>query len=449
MDFNYYLITLSDTSNQNANETLLRNIKELGSELKSKLEGGILIFSPKLECIESAKALDREVTFSKFELIENFFDSETIPKSEFLTNYDITPMCVGDVSLNESAKYFFSFLESHDKEGSCLILLLDENWFEKLRPYCKSIRNYGLANFCSLENYRPELEYDNSGYINDIQKTLPINFRSYNFGRRIGTLENSLNFLSSNQGRVQMISDSIEHTQASNVSIHEIITSFEVDAIKKSLDSIKENLKENENILKSYEDIANTYADVNTNLELHEIQISRFFYDENEEKWRLRLINDTKLNFFNVDIVIVETQVPICNFNIIQSECTVWKTLDLEYTEDYYGVHLVALSQNIIITPSFYVAPFKLQAVANQENNTIEFTLINYSRSKIDNILLALSNKYTPELFENINSEYKGKTHLTLNFEELKSFYAFAFYENKKISNELEIVFNNQSEDHR
>ena len=131
-----------------------------------------------------------------------------------------------------------------------------------------------------------------------------------------------------------------------------------------------------------------------------------------------------------------------------------WKETGLKYDENLYNKHLIAISQNVIVSADpFLIAPYKLdysnEPMIEQNDNGLSaayyLVLKNYSKKVLDKICLTSPDYIVAYEFEYPNIGYKQETVLQATFvfdftnkkEMAEKYKIFAYSGNEKISSDL------------
>ena len=217
--------------------------------------------------------------------------------------------------------------------------------------------------------------------------------------------------------------------------------------MEEQLKVIAEGMKKVSYYINYFEDIGQTYSDPNGDIGDKKITIDRFMYNEEKENWRIRIVNQSDIDFRNVDVFKVETREKMCTFAIIQQNCIVWKDIKLEYGEDLYGLHLIAISKGIIISDNpFLIAPYKLSNPDNRgvdgDDSKIELLikLKNCSMKLLPDLCLAIPNEIEPMKFENSNIGYLDTTELWVPLSSDRNYNIFAYSGDTKITPDLQLI---------
>ena len=193
------------------------------------------------------------------------------------------------------------------------------------------------------------------------------------------------------------------------------------------------------------------------------LRIDKFFWHKDLDQWRIRIVNDTDFYYHNVSIFKVETKEEICHFSVVQPHCKLWKETGIPYSEDLYGLHLIAISQDqIVMKDPFLITPCKLmyynepgldivQGDDPEENaggvyeGIYELVLKNYSLKQFENLRLARPDQHQATEFPDQSFEYGDKVEVAIkvkfdfntNPEIYENFKIFAFSGDEKISWDL------------
>ncbi|OMJ67543.1 hypothetical protein SteCoe_35260 [Stentor coeruleus] len=459
------LIAVSQTSDNPAPSETYQNINNLVDINRDRFSGQIcLAFSPKNECIDCASILDQKINIQNFVMISNFFsDSARAEYHDFVRNNNISSITLQQQLLANNMTELIKVMDFDSKEGT-LILIMDDAWFDMFRNMCSPPRVFGNVSISIFGQHGDiedleDINVETEDLVRAVQECYTKDLKLDNFGDRklaAETVKKVFEEIPELAENIQEEVEKIVETQLATKRISSNISTFDIDTIEKNVKTLKETALKIGKVLNYAEDMMNTYQEPPKEQIQGEskIIIDKFFYEEDIKQWKIRISNDTKIDFHNVYIVIVEEKKIICKFELVQNSCKMWKETGLKYDEKLYNKHLIAISQNVIISNDpFLIAPYKLNY--NQEpyveenengiNATYYLVLKNYSKKVLEKICLTSPDYIIPYEFEYPNISYKQETTLQATFvfdftnkkDMAEKYKIFAYSENEKVSSDL------------
>lgn len=465
MNHGIVFIAVSQTSDNPASSETLDNIHSLIDMNINRFSGEIcLAFSPKHECIDCAFVLDQKVNISNFAMINNFSPgSSNAINHEFVRINNITSITLQHQLLANNMTELIKVFDLEQKDGT-LVLLIDEAWLEMFKDLCFPPRVLGNISISIYDQHSDVEDIDGSAaeaedLVRTVQECYTKDLKLDNFkDRKVAAEDVKIVFekIPELAENIQEEVEKIVETQLATKRISSNISTFDIDTIEKNVKTLKETCSKIEKVLEYAEDMMRTYQEPPKELIENDskITIDKFFYEEDIKQWKIRLSNSTKIDFHNVYIVIVEEKKVICKFELVQNNCKMWKETGLKYDENLYNKHLIAISQNVIISAyPFLIAPYKLNYTSDPtiEQNDSGLTAIyylvlkNYSKKVLDKICLTSPEYIMAYEFEYPNIAYKQETSLQATFtfdfnnkkEMAEKYTIFAYSGNEKVSSDL------------
>ena len=455
------LISVDNTRDQHAESDLVNSINSIAQVVGPKLKGKpFLIFSPKQECVDCAEVLDSTLRFVNYMVIENFHTDTTKYKAHpFVSKRGISGLTLKPNFFDNNYNELFNTIQMDCEEGS-VVLIVDEEWSDRLKEFCRTTKTFGHAKLSSFSRNMPAEPVGNlvpqgvprgaAGNDKEIffkfQNNLIPEFRREIRQIRHEQLTRIEGALGSSANTMEGIESSVRNLYTSAPTGSGDISSMDIDVIEKGIKEQKELIERIKEELDQSEEIANTYTDTNQLDQVSKITIDKFFYEKDINAWRIRVSNLTGVNFHNVDIYKVETKDKICSFAIVQANCQLWKTIPMDYSEDFYGLHLLAMSQDTVITEEpFLVSYFKIKnGTPNWETNEIEFTLKNYSETVFQMVNITVSGTIIDIGLDCSEIKYKEQIAGTIPFDKFTNCKVFAYSDNRKVTSDLMLWFGDE-----
>lgn len=450
-----YLVSLEKTFNQTATSPVIDSMNTISELIKKKICGKLLIVSsPKKECIDCTAALSQILRCENFMIISNFHDSEDYKSHQFVLEKNISSCKLQSSAFEGNYQGLFNLLQNECDNGS-VILVVDEVWYEKLNGLCGRTHIYGPSKL-SMFRGSIEQEEEKKGVHEEqvevqgiqgekemffrLQQNLSSDFQKLMRGQRTEILQKTKENLENTKEATKVLKKSVRKTFAS--SNNSEISMFDLDVLEKEIQIKNTELKSIKQDISKCDDIASTYQDQNLISDEDKIKIKRVFFDKNINAWRIRILNNTEVNFHDVDVYIVESKEVFCSFAIIQAKCKMWKVINIEYSEEIYGIHLIAMSQNLVITKEpFMIAPMRLICDFDGDLKKFTLTLKNYSDKVFDQIAITITDRLEDIPVMNPCIQYKEKTVEEARFEKYQNMRIYAFSGNQKITGDLDILF--------
>ena len=232
---------------------------------------------------------------------------------------------------------------------------------------------------------------------------------------QITSLSNMTNYLKASENKLLSL---LANSSGSSISYHDVI---KIEGLVKALKSKIESLS---SLIKQAENMCETLA--NPNLEQRAegfLKVRKFHFDKTIGKFKMQIENETQFDFYNITAYILDDTGPgfrsteLCVIRIIEKGQKIWKELDDEYTEKFYGLHLTLVyrGQHILAEP-YFISPCKLSykivtaGVRNVEIQGLEPEDVNYKKYAIylKNYSSIEFGKFELSLPENIKSEEFG-----------------------------------------
>ena len=277
MPDNKFLISLVSSNNQRAKTNQIDSIKLIGNDLLGRLETSrVLIFSPKVECIDSAAALHQIITFNDLVMIQNLYNEDDLFYGhEFTENNHIS-----STELEESSvSAIYNYIKNNIKNSS-VVLLVDEIWFNNFRNFCQTTRSYIQSNISVLGDYNEKLKIDEEKVFYSIEESILTDVNYYLYSDRKPFLVSSIQKLNQSEEIVTELAETLERNQENNKSL-ENVTSFDLDIMEKSIKDLVSEVDKLKKTINYFEDVKNTYATQPVDFTPAKISINRFFFDDN------------------------------------------------------------------------------------------------------------------------------------------------------------------------
>ena len=338
------LVSLVNTRDQHAEREVANSVSQIAQAIRKTLRSNtLLVFSPKLECVDCAAILDQALGFKSYMIIENFHDSqEKYRDYPFIREKEITGRMLSPDFFANNYNEFFKALQTECLEGS-VIILIDEEWFDRFHEFCNVTRSYGQAKLSNLlgnslvpEQNSPQefsgIDHQKEGEIfMKFQNNLIPEFREEIRQSRQGKLVRIEETIGKSASTMEIIEDSVRNLYSSAAGGSNDISNVDLDSISKEIEKQNKIVELIKQEIVHNEDLANTYSDTTVLDENPKISITKFFYEKDKNLWRIRVNNDTGVNFHNVDIYRAENKEIICSFAIVEANCQIWKTIKMGY----------------------------------------------------------------------------------------------------------------------
>jgi hypothetical protein len=184
------------------------------------------------------------------------------------------------------------------------------------------------------------------------------------------------------------IKDSYIHGQIEfNTQLNEISNTLK--AIMADISSAKDSIN-------LYQELASIY--INPVIPNSKLIIRRFYYDDCKNLWKIKIYNPNDENFKKVEVFIAEYERCICRFDLIQHKTSVVKYIELS-RQDYWNLHLVAVSVNTFVSKAFTIHPYHLSInKLKSDSDKAYLKITNYSTDS-DTVII-VSNKQLEPLFK-------------------------------------------------
>lgn len=120
-----------------------------------------------------------------------------------------------------------------------------------------------------------------------------------------------------------------------------------------------------------------------------ELKIIQFKYKNkiHTNYWNLEIQNQSRVNFIKVEIFILEDNIKIAQFNLIESMTDFKKKINLAYSDDIYGKHLMAKIAGKPISELYPIMKIEFLAFRFLESaDSYMITIKNMSQSSLNNL---------------------------------------------------------------
>lgn len=205
---------------------------------------------------------------------------------------------------------------------------------------------------------------------------------------------------------------SIQSSSSANVS------ESLLNKIEKEASVAKEQVEACADIIKYAVDMKNTFTDPKlAKSQESYLELRKFYFNQELGKFKIQIENPTEFDYFNVTVFILELGEEICHLSLVEKNSKVWKETEFDYRDDWYGLHLVVISQNeLVLREPYYISKCKLSIEACGEEELVEGSYPKESSITYKMKLKNYSNDELADLYLNTPERVKGLKFLATDY---------------------------------
>ena len=171
------------------------------------------------------------------------------------------------------------------------------------------------------------------------------------------------------------------------------------------------------------------------------LKICRFEYKINKSCWIIKVKNQLPYEITNINIYNIEASLHICTFQLIQGNCSVKKSLVMDYFE-IFGTHLIAVIDRNVISPIYKIVPYHIMIInSKSDKEKISIKAINKSIYSWNDIKIVSTNLNKEEPINHI-LHYNSSCEINSQRQHVDNSEMFLVHSGNIISNSIFITKN-------
>lgn len=458
MSSQVYIIASEDIRNEAPDESSVSKLDEISKSYLVKIleRPTTLYFGVERECIDfaslifeksveinlSAQFIGFGVLFNRKVLFgdDKKEDVPDMPDHQFIHEHNPSPRCLS--STNNKDEIIETILAQYEGIDENLLLITKMDLFNALRseliPRQFNPLHFGMVDVSNLRHINQELgqpanenllsqrfsgnfDLTEANICNQLEELLKSELITSKFSQHFAYSQNEISLMYNLETQLKAYESKLlsllAHRTGSSVSYHDVI---KIEGLVKALKSKLESLS---SIIKQAKNMCNTFA--NPDIEIGDedfLEITKFHFDQKLGKFKFQIENKTQFDYYNVTAYLLDDKengfstIELCKIRIIEKGQKIWKELDDDYTEKFYGLHLTLVYRGKhALREPYFISPCRLKVeVVGEHERTVEvegfdpevvtykkykFFIKNYSNIKFGKVELSLPENIKPEQF--------------------------------------------------